>query len=174
MGYQEREPIEAQISELKPRMKSVNISFKVIEKGEVREVASRADGEQHRVCDTIVGDNTGLVTVPLWDASIDEVEVEKTYRLENGYTTLFQGHLRLNIGRYGTIKEAETAIEEVNSEVDMSEQEHERRPRYGGGGRGYGRGGGGGGGGGGYGRDRGYGGRDRRRSGGYRDRSDGY
>ncbi|MFX1560803.1 MAG: single-stranded DNA-binding protein [Promethearchaeota archaeon] len=166
MGYQEREPIEAQISELKPRMKSVNISFKVIEKGEVREVTSRADGEQHRVCDTVVGDSTGLVTVPLWDTSIEEVELEKTYRLENGYTTLFQGHLRLNIGRYGTLKEAEDTIEEVNNEVDMSEQEHERRPRYGGR-RGYG----GGGGGGGYGR--GYG-RDRRDGGGYRDRSRGY
>lgn len=166
MGYQEREPIEAQISELKPRMKSVNISFKVIEKGEVREVTSRADGEQHRVCDTVVGDSTGLVTVPLWDASIDSVEVEKTYRLENGYTTLFQGHLRLNIGRYGTLQEAEESIEEVNSDVDMSEQEHERRPRYGGR-RGYG-------GGGGYGRDRGGGYRDRSDSRGYRDRSRGY
>ncbi len=178
MGYQEREPIEAQISELKPRMKSVNISFKVVEKGEDREVTSRSDGEQHRVCDTVVGDSTGLVTVPLWDASIDEIVDEKTYRLENGYTTLFQGHLRLNIGRYGTLKEAEEAIEEVNSEVDMSAEEHERRPRYGGGGRGYSGGGRGGGGGGYGGRDRrgggGYGGRDRRGGGGYRDRERSY
>jgi replication factor A1 len=73
------------------------------------------------------------VTVPLWDAAIDDIESEKTYRLENGYTTLFQGHLRLNIGRYGTLKEAEETIEEVNNEVDMSEKEHESRPRYGGG-----------------------------------------
>ncbi len=135
MGYQEREPIEAKISELTPRMKSVNISFKVVDKGEVREVTSRADGAQHRVCDTVVGDSTGIVTIPLWDAAIDEVEIEKTYRLENGYTTLFQGHLRLNIGRYGTLKEAEDSIEEVNKEVDLSEQEHESRPRYGGRGR---------------------------------------
>ena len=159
MGYQEREPIEAVISELKPRMKSVNISFKVIEKGEVRDVTSRSDGEQHRVCDTIVGDSSGKVTVPLWDAAIDEIEAEKTYRLENGYTTLFQGHLRLNIGRYGTLKPAEEEIAEINDEVDMSEQEHERRPRYGGGG-GRDRGGGGG-----Y-RDRG--------GGGSRDHSRGY
>jgi replication factor A1 len=145
MGYQEREPIEAKISELKPRMKSVNISFKVIEKTEVREVTSRADGENHRVCDSVVGDSTGLVTVPLWDASIDEIEDEK-------------------IGRYGTLKEAEEAIEEVNNEVDMSAEEHEQRPRYGGGGGGRGYGG----------RDRGYGGRDRRGGGGYRDRSRGY
>ncbi len=129
MGEEEREPIEAVISELEPRMKSVNISFKVIEKGEIREVTSRADGEQHRVCDTIVGDSSGKVTVPLWNGSIDEVEPEKTYRLENGYTTIFQGHLRLNIGRYGTLKPAETEIAEVNDEVDMSEQEHERRRR---------------------------------------------
>ena len=149
MGYQEREPIEAVISDLKPRMKSVNISFKVIEKGEVREVTSRADGEQHRVCDTVVGDSTGKVVVPLWDASVEEVEADKTYRLENGYTTLFQGHLRLNIGRYGTLKPAEEEITEVNDEVDMSEEEHESRPRYRGGG-GYGR--------------------DRRGGGGYRDR----
>ena len=155
MGYQEREPIEAVISELKPRMKSVNISFKVVAKGEVREVTSRSDGEQHRVCDTVVGDSSGKVTVPLWDAAIDEIEDEKTYRLENGYTTLFQGHLRLNIGRYGTLKPAEEEITEVNDEVDMSEEEHERRPRYGGGGGGY----------------RGGGGRDRRGGGGgYRDR----
>ncbi len=158
MGYQEREPIEAVISDLKPRMKSVNISFKVIEKGEVREVTSRADGEQHRVCDTVVGDSTGKVTVPLWDTSIDEIETEKTYRLENGYTTLFQGHLRLNIGRYGTLNPAEEEIAEINDEVDMSEQEHERRPRYGGGGYRGGRGG--------Y-------GRDRRGGGGYRDRGGG-
>ncbi|MFW9769036.1 MAG: single-stranded DNA-binding protein [Candidatus Thorarchaeota archaeon] len=152
MGYQEREPIEAVISELKPRMKSVNISFKVIEKGEVREVTSRADGEQHRVCDTVVGDSSGKVVVPLWDASVEEVEADKTYRLENGYTTLFQGHLRLNIGRYGTLKPAEEEITEINDEVDMSEEEHESRPRYRGGG-GYGR--------------------DRRGGGGYRDRDRG-
>ncbi len=158
MSY-DREPVEAQVSELRPRMKSVNISFKVVEKGEAREVTSRRDGETHRVLDATVGDSTGIVLLSLWDDSIDTVEVDKTYRLENGYTSLFQGHLRLNIGRYGKIEEAETPIEEVDTENDLSAQEHERPRRYGG----YGRG------------DRGYsggdrrgGGRDRRRSGGRR------
>ncbi len=157
MSY-DREPVEATVSELKPRMKSVNISFKVVEKGEAREVTSRRDGETHRVLDATVGDSTGIVLLSLWDDSIDTVEVDKTYRLENGYTSLFQGHLRLNIGRYGNIKEAETPIEEVDTENDLSAQEHERPRRYGG-----------------YGRDRGYsggdrrgGGRDRRRGGGRR------
>lgn len=140
MSY-DREPVEATIAELRPRMKSLNINFKVVEKGEAREVTSRRDGESHRVLDAVVGDATGIVALSLWDDMIETVEVEKTYRLENGYTSLFQGHLRLNIGRYGNISEAEAAIEEVDNDNDMSAEEHERprypRSSYGGGG--YGR-----------------------------------
>jgi len=174
MSYEEREPIEATVAELKPRMKNVTITFKVVATGEEREVSSRSDGATHRVADATVGDSTGIVQVPLWDSSIDDIESGTTYTLKNGYTGLFRGNLRLNIGKYGEVTEAEETIEEVNEEVDMSAEEHEdtRRQRsYGGGGGGYGGGGrsySGGGGGGGYGgRDRrggsSYGGRDRRR-----------
>ncbi|MFW9964941.1 MAG: single-stranded DNA-binding protein [Candidatus Sifarchaeia archaeon] len=173
MSYEEREPIEATVAELKPRMKNVTISFKVVAIGEEREVTSRSDGATHRVADATVGDSTGVVQVPLWDSSIDDMKAGSTYTLKNGYTGLFRGNLRLNIGKYGEVSEAEEAIEEVNEEVDMSAEEHEdyqRRRSYGGGGgggRGYGGGGGYGGNRGGYGgrdrRDGGYGGRDRRR-----------
>ena len=180
MSY-DREPIEATVAELKPRMKNVTISFKVIEIGEEREVCSRRDGTTHRVVDVVVGDSTGTVQVPLWDDTIDAVEAGKTYNLTNGYTGLFRGNLRLNVGRYGELADAEEAIEEINMEVDMSAEEHEdtrRRRSYGGGGGGGGGGyGGRSGGGGGYGGrsggsggyggrgggSGGYGGRDRRR-----------
>ena len=156
MGYEEREPIEATVAELKPRMKNVTISFKVISIGEQREIESRRDGSSHRVCDITVGDASGVVQVPLWDDTIDAVEEGSTYNLSNGYTGLFRGNLRLNVGRYGKLEAAEDGIEEINMEVDMSAEEHEDdRPRrsYGGGGRGGGGGGYGGrsGGGGGYG-----------------------
>jgi len=169
MGYQEREPIEATVAELKPRMKNITITFKVVEIGEEREVTSRGDGSTHRVADITVGDTTGTVQVPLWDATIDSVTAGSTYLLKNGYTGLFRGNLRLNVGKYGELSEAEEAIEEVNTEVDMSAEEHEddrRRPRYGGGGGGGGRGGGGYGGGGDRRGGGGYGGGGDRRGGG--------
>ncbi len=168
MSY-DREPIEATVAELKPRMKNVTISFKVIEIGEEREVSSRRDGTTHRVVDITVGDTSGTVQVPLWDDTIDAVEAGKTYNLTNGYTGLFRGNLRLNVGRYGELSDAEEAIEEVNMELDMSAEEHEdtrRRRDYGGGGGGGGYGGRSGGSGGYGGRGGGgggYGGRDRRR-----------
>ncbi|GAG10031.1 unnamed protein product [marine sediment metagenome] len=131
----DREPIEATVVELRPRMKSVTITFKVMEIGEEREVTSRRDGETHRVLDVVVGDSTGIVRMPFWNEMIDEVAEGKTYLLTNGYTTLFRGNLRLNIGRYGELTEAEEEmVEEVNMELDMSEEEHEytrRRRDYG-------------------------------------------
>ena len=175
MSYEESEPIEATVAELKPRMKNITITFKLVSIGEEREVTSRRDGASHRVADATVGDGSGVVQLPLWDSSIDDMKAGTSYTLKNGYTGLFRGNLRLNIGKYGEVTEAEGAIEEVNEEVDMSAEEHEdTRPRRsygggrGGGGGGYGGYSGGGSGGGGY-RDRrdrrggNYGGRDRRR-----------
>ena len=171
MGYEEREPIEATVAELKPRMKNVTISFKVIAMGEERAIESRRDGSSHRVCDITVGDTSGTVQVPLWDDAIDSIEEGATYNLTNGYTGIFRGNLRLNVGRYGKLDVSEEAIEEVNMDVDMSLEEHEDdRPRRSYGGGGGGRGGGGYGGGGGRGGGGGYGGggggRDRRGGGG--------
>ncbi len=124
MSY-DREPIEATVAKLRPGMKNVSIAFRVLEKGEEREVTTRGSGESHRVMDAVVGDSTGIVNVPLWDDSIDNLEIDQTYNLKNGYTKLFRGNLQLNIGRYGEISEADTPIEEVNEEVDMSEETHE-------------------------------------------------
>ncbi|MFX1565421.1 MAG: single-stranded DNA-binding protein [Promethearchaeota archaeon] len=142
MSY-DREPVEATVAELRPYMKSLNITFKVIAKGEEREVQSKKDGETHRVVDATAGDATGVVLLSLWDDNIEAIDVDKTYRLEKGYTSLFQGHLRLNIGRYGEISEAEDAIKEIDTENDLSAAEHEQRYRrrsFGGGRGGYRRG----------------------------------
>ena len=118
MSY-DREPIEATVAELKPQMKNVTISFKVMEMGEEREVSSRKDGATHRVLDAQVGDSTGTVTVPFWNETIDNVAVGESFLLKNGYTGLYRGNLRLNIGKYGELSSTED-IEEVNTENNMS------------------------------------------------------
>ena len=122
------------------------------------------DGSAHKVCDALVGDETGVVYLTLWDDNITKVNDNDTIRVENGYVTLFKGNMRLNIGKYGKLEPAkEPLTAEVNSENNVSSKayEQERRP-FRGGGYGGGRSGGGG-----FG-----GGRDRRGSGGggYRNR----
>jgi replication factor A1 len=123
------------VSDLGPRSRNVNMNVKVVEKGEVREIESRRDGSTHTVSESKVGDETGIVLLTLWDDSIDKIEEGKEYQIKNGYTTLFRGNIRLNIGRYGELEESKEKIKEVNEENNVSEKFYEDRGR----GRGYGR-----------------------------------
>ncbi|XHH10045.1 MAG: single-stranded DNA-binding protein [Candidatus Bathyarchaeia archaeon] len=157
-----KEPVEAKVGELTPQSRAVNITAKVVSKTEIREIPMGRDGSAHKVSDALVGDETGVVYLTLWDDNIEKVNDGDTIRIENGYVTLFKGNIRLNIGKYGKLEPAaEPLAVEVNTENNVSSKtyEQQRRPyRSGGGGRGGGRGYGGGGG--------GYGGRDRRGGGG--------
>jgi replication factor A1 len=158
-----REPVEAKVGELTPQSRAVNITAKVVSKTEIREIPMGRDGSAHKVSDALVGDETGVVYLTLWDDNIEKVNDGDSIRIENGYVTLFKGNIRLNIGKYGKLEPAKEPLSvEVNTENNVSSKayEQERRPFRGGGGRGGGRGFGGGGGG-------GYGGRDRRGGGGY-------
>ena len=167
------QPVEAKVGELTPQSRAVNVTAKVVSKSEIREIPMGRDGSAHKVCDALVGDETGVVYLTLWDDNITKVNEGDSIRVENGYVTLFKGNIRLNIGKYGKLEPAKEPLTvEVNTENNVSSKayEQERRPFRGGGGFG-GRGGGGG-----YGGDRrggsggGYGGRDRRGGGGFRDR----
>jgi len=110
-------------------MKSVNITFKVMNTSEERTVESRRDGETYRVLDATVGDSTATVMMPLWNETIDSLEEGESYTLKNGYTGLFKGNLRLHIGKHGSIATADEAIDEVNTEIDMSAKHYESSPR---------------------------------------------
>ena len=167
----QRTPVEAKVGELTPQSRAVNVTAKVVSKSEIREIPMGRDGSAHKVCDALVGDETGSIYLTLWDDNIAKVNENDTLRVENGYVTLFKGNMRLNIGKYGKLDMAKEPLAgEVNTENNVSSKtyEQERRPfrgGYGGGGRGGGGYGGGRGGG-------GYGGRDRRGGGGgFRDRN---
>jgi replication factor A1 len=155
-----KQPVEAKVGDLTPQSKAVNVTAKVVSKTEIREIPMGRDGSAHKVSDALIGDETGVVYLTLWDDNIEKVNEGDTVRIENGYVTLFKGNIRLNIGKYGKLEPAKEPLTvEVNTENNVSSKtyEQERRP-FRSGGRGGGRGFGGGG---------GYGGRDRRGGGGY-------
>jgi replication factor A1 len=162
-----KQPVEAKVGDLTPESKAVNVTAKVVSKTEVREIPMGRDGSAHKVSDALIGDETGVVYLTLWDDNIEKVNEADTVRIENGYVTLFKGNIRLNIGKYGKLEPAKEPLAvEVNTENNVSSKtyEQERRP-FRSGGRGFGGGGGGrdrrGGSGGGYGGGGYGGGRDR-------------
>ena len=106
---------------LKPNLMNLNLIVKAVSIGEARSWLSRKDGKEHLVAEALVGDETGSILLTLWDNQIEMVEKDSTYEIRNGYTSVFKGSLRLNIGRRGTIKKSEKTIDEVNTKNNLSE-----------------------------------------------------
>lgn len=126
-----RQPVDVKVSELTPQSRAVNVTAKVVSKSEIRNIATGRDGAPHRVCDALVGDDTGCVYLTLWDDNIDKINEGDTIKVGNGYITLFRGNMRLNVGRYGSLEVAKEALAgEVNTENNLSSKvyEQERRP----------------------------------------------
>ena len=90
------------IAELKPGMKRVEITAKVLSISDAREVTTRA-GEQSRVAEAMVTDDSGTVKLTLWNEQIDQVKPDNNVTVENGYVTSFRGETQLNVGRYGKL-----------------------------------------------------------------------
>lgn len=164
------------VRDLTPSSKQVNVLAKVVNVGEAKEVMGKF-GDPRKVAEAIVGDDTATIILSLWNEQIGSIAKDEVVLIDNGYVSLVRGHMRLNVGRYGNLTKSTEAIAEVNSSLDMSQQEFESERRSYGGGGGYRGGGGGGGGyrgGGGGGGGGSYGGGGSGGSSGGRDRSGSY
>lgn len=121
------------IKDLSPESKRVNVLGKVTSIGETKEIQTRY-GESRKLTEVVIGDETGLITLTLWGEQSNDITQGNTLYIDNGYVTLVRGHMRLNVGKYGSIKKSEETVENVNTENDLSAQEHqqefrsERRP----------------------------------------------
>ena len=91
------------INELRDGMRKVDIEANVIQKSETREVRSKYTNETYRVADATVEDETGTVTLTLWNEQTEQVNVGDRVKIENGYIKSFRGDLQLNSGKYGTL-----------------------------------------------------------------------
>ncbi|HTW40089.1 MAG TPA: single-stranded DNA-binding protein [Thermoplasmata archaeon] len=162
------------VRDLTPNSKQVNVLAKVLSVGEAKEVMGKF-GDPRKVCEAVVGDDTAVITLSLWNEQIGTIAKDEVILVDNGYVSLVRGHMRLNVGRYGNLSKSTESVGDVNTTLDMSQQEFESERRSFGGGGYRDRGGGGGGGyGGGGGRYGGGGGGGSGGGGGGRERSDSY
>ena len=84
-------------------MKKISVEAKVMEKTDTREVMSRFKDETYKVATALIADDTGTIKLTLWNDQINQVNVDNTIKVENGYVTSFKGEIQLNIGKYGKL-----------------------------------------------------------------------
>ena len=117
------------VKDLTPASKQVNVLVKVVGLSEEREITSKF-GEARKLVEATVGDETGTVLLTLWNEQIGQIAKDETLLIDNGYVTLVRGHIRLNVGKYGTMAKSTQPIDTVNTALDVSAVEYEREPRY--------------------------------------------
>ncbi len=115
---------KAKLDELTPSMRQVDVLVKVLSLGDRKTIGSRY-GNSRDLVEAVVGDETATVTMTLWDDQIDRVAEDDVLSVDNGYVSLVRGHMRLNVGKYGSFKSSDQDIADVKTEVDMSEREYE-------------------------------------------------
>ncbi|MEM0349729.1 MAG: hypothetical protein QXE96_05900 [Candidatus Caldarchaeum sp.] len=123
------------IGSLTPRSRGVNLVAKIVEKPEPRVVSSQYDQSEHRLTEALIADETGAITLVLWDDNIDLVNEGDSIKVVNGFIKLFRGKMQLNLGKFGKIEPSEEPVTEVNTENNLSQKETfgtEDRPRGGG------------------------------------------
>ena len=120
------ESIEAQeedwtpISKLTVESRAVNVRFRMVKKGSPRQVTARTTGKPHLITECVVGDESAIIALTLWNDDIDEIETGKSYELLNGYISLYDESMNLSKGRWGIIQGASSKIVQVNGTIDMS------------------------------------------------------
>ena len=91
------------IKDLRDGMRRVDAEGEIVEISNPRSVNLRT-GDQARVADCTLKDDTGQIKLSLWDAQIKMVKQGSKIRVENGYISTFRGENALNVGKYGKLE----------------------------------------------------------------------
>jgi len=87
------------ISELRPGTGSVNIEAEVVSVESPREINKY--GRKLRVANATIKDDSGTITLVLWNDQIDTVSAGSKIKIENGYVNEWQGNPQLTLGKFG-------------------------------------------------------------------------
>jgi replication factor A1 len=83
-------------------MGSVSVKVTASNISKSKEVMS-GKGIKHEILEVEIKDETGTMTLVLWDDKIIPLNVGDTLQIENGFVTSFKGEWRINVGKYGEI-----------------------------------------------------------------------
>jgi ssDNA-binding replication factor A large subunit len=89
------------ISDLKPGTGSVTIEAEVVSLDSVREINKY--GRMLKVGNVTIKDDSGSVTLVLWNDQNDSVKVGDKIKIENGYVNEWQGVPQLTLGKFGKL-----------------------------------------------------------------------
>lgn len=89
------------VNELKPRSAVPEIELEVVSKGEVRKWAN--DNGSGTVCSCAGKDDTGEVSLSLWNDQCEEINEGDKIQITDGWCSEFRGQMQVSTGKKGTL-----------------------------------------------------------------------
>ena len=87
------------ISELKPSTGNVNLEAEIVSVDTPREINKY--GRVLRVANVTIKDDSGTITLTIWNDEISKVKEGDRIKIEKGYVGEFQGKAQLTLGKFG-------------------------------------------------------------------------
>ncbi|MFW9806129.1 MAG: OB-fold nucleic acid binding domain-containing protein, partial [Candidatus Thorarchaeota archaeon] len=91
------------IEDINDRQQRVIVEGRVEKIQGPRSVKSRKTGEDLKVADVTLTDDTGSIKLVLWNNQIPQVKTGTSIRIEEGYVTTYRDELQMSVGKYGAI-----------------------------------------------------------------------
>ena len=82
-------------------MKRLNVSGTILSLGQTRDIQTKRGPAQ--VAEAILKDESGSITLSLFDEDIAKVSPGAKVQVENGYASAYKGKVQLNVGMYGKL-----------------------------------------------------------------------
>jgi replication factor A1 len=80
-------------------MGSVSLKAEIVDIESPREINKM--GRALRVANATLKDETGTISLVLWNEAIDKVQVGNMVQIENGYVNTWQDKMQLTLGKFG-------------------------------------------------------------------------
>lgn len=93
---------DLKVKDLTPKMGGVNIELEIVSMGEPRSFNSYRG--QGTVANAAGKDETGEISITLWNEQYKLVKNGDTIRIENGFVSEYNGKLQISTGKFGIIK----------------------------------------------------------------------
>ncbi|VVB67898.1 OB-fold nucleic acid binding domain protein [Candidatus Norongarragalina meridionalis] len=90
------------ISELTQGTGNVEIEAEIVGIEDTREINKM--GRNLRVANATIRDDSGTITLVLWNDAIDKVREGSKIKITNGYVNTWQSKLQLTLGKFGKME----------------------------------------------------------------------
>lgn len=111
------------IAELNPGQGKVDLEAQVIAKHDER--TFEKFGKQGKVCNAEIQDNSGKITLTLWNEQVDQVKVGDKVKITNGWVSEWRGEPQLSTGKFGQLEILESAKEDKGEHILTDDEKEE-------------------------------------------------